>query len=86
MMMTRKQNGMKYILMYYLGICVRRLNKPKNISMRLVQDLNAGPFEYEAGVLTIKTFNNLPHEIKDLANETIPFRNALEVSTYKLFL
>jgi hypothetical protein len=26
----------------------------------------------------IKTFNNLPHEIKDLANETIQFQNALK--------
>jgi hypothetical protein len=25
----------------------------------------------------IKTFNNLPHDIKDLANEVIPFRNTL---------
>ena len=25
----------------------------------------------------IKIFNNLPHDIKDLANEVIPFRNTL---------
>jgi len=26
----------------------------------------------------IKIFNNLPHNIKDLANEIMPFRNALK--------
>jgi hypothetical protein len=34
----------------------------------------------------IKTVNKLPHEIKDLANETIQFQNVfIEVSAYKLF-
>jgi hypothetical protein len=26
----------------------------------------------------IKIFNNLPHNIKDLANEIVPFQNALK--------
>jgi len=26
----------------------------------------------------IKIFNNLPHEIKDLANDILPFQNALK--------
>ena len=35
--------------------------------------------KFQKGVyyLAIKFFNNLPHNIKDLANEVIPFRNTL---------
>jgi len=52
MIKTRKQNGLKYVLRYCLGICVGQPNKPKYISMKMVQDLSAGPFKYEAGMLT----------------------------------
>jgi hypothetical protein len=36
--------------------------------------------KFEKGVYysAIKTVNNVPHEIKDLANKTIQFRNALK--------
>jgi hypothetical protein len=36
--------------------------------------------KFQKGVYysAIKTFNKLPHEVKDLANETIQFRNALK--------
>ena len=34
----------------------------------------------------IKIFNNLPHNIKDFANETKLFRNALKSFPFELFL
>ena len=36
--------------------------------------------KFQKGVYysAIKIFNNLPHEIKDLANDILPFRNALK--------
>ena len=36
--------------------------------------------KFQKGVyyLAIKIFNNLPHNIRDLANEIVPFRNALK--------
>jgi hypothetical protein len=36
--------------------------------------------KFQKGVYysAVKTFNNLPHQIKDLANETIQFRNTLK--------
>ena len=36
--------------------------------------------KFQKGVYysTIKIFNNLPHKIKDLANDILPFRNALK--------
>jgi len=36
--------------------------------------------KFQKGVYysAIKIFNNLPHEIKDLANDILPFQNALK--------
>jgi len=42
--------------------------------------LTANLTKFQKGVyyLAIKIFNNLPHEIKDLANDILPFQNALK--------
>jgi len=39
---------------------------------------NLTKFQNGVYYLAIKIFNNLPHEIKDLANDILPFRNALK--------
>jgi hypothetical protein len=39
---------------------------------------NLTKFQKEVYYSAIKIFNNLPHEIKDLANDILPFRNALK--------
>jgi len=48
---------------------------------------NLTNFQKAVHYSAIKIFNNLPHEIKDLANDILPFRNALkEVFTCKFLL
>jgi len=39
---------------------------------------NLTKFQKEVYYSGIKIFNNLPHDIKDLANEITPFQNALK--------
>jgi len=39
---------------------------------------NLTKFQNAVHYSTIKIFNNLPHNNKDLANETVPFQNALK--------
>jgi len=39
---------------------------------------NLTKFQKGVHYSAIKIFNNLPHEIKDLANDILPFRNALK--------
>ena len=41
-------------------------------------EANLTKFQKAVYYSAIKTFNNLPHNIKDLANETVLFRNALK--------
>jgi len=58
-------------------------NQIHSIHTRLKTNLHpptANLTKFQKGVyyLAIKIFNNLPHEIKDLANDILPFRNALK--------
>jgi hypothetical protein len=57
-------------------------NQIHNINTRFATNLHpptAQLTKFQKGVYysAIKIFNNLPHNIKDLANEVIPFRNTL---------
>jgi hypothetical protein len=57
-------------------------HKIHNIHTRFTTNLHpptAQLTKFQKGVYysAIKIFNNLPHDIKDLANEVIPFRNTL---------
>ena len=48
---------------------------------------NLTKFQKAVHYSAIKIFNNLPHEIKDLANDILPFRNALKrfLLTYSFY-
>ena len=55
-----------------------------SIHTRFKTDLHpptANLTKFQKGVyyLVIKIFNNIPHKIKDLANNTLPFRNTLKM-------
>jgi len=58
-------------------------NKVHSVHTRFKTNLHppiANLTKFQKGVYYsgIKMFNNLPHNIKDLANEIIPFRHALK--------
>ena len=58
-------------------------NQIHSIHKRFKTNLNpptANLAEFQKGVYcsAIKIFNNLPHNIKDMANEIVPFWNALK--------
>ena len=59
-------------------------NQIHSIHTRLQTNLhpptaNLTKFQKAVYYSAIKIFNNLPHNIKDLANETVLFRNALKI-------
>jgi hypothetical protein len=52
-------------LRYYPGICLEGLGKPRKTSVMIasLRDLNLGPPEYEAGVLTTELGRNEENEM-----------------------
>jgi len=66
-------------------------NQIHNIHARFKTNLHpptANLTKFRKGVYYsgIKIFNNLPHNIKDIANEIVPFQNDVMVFTHKFLL